>query len=735
MIVQSEQSARRYTSVIFGPFTLNLQNADLYKRGVRLRLQGQPFRVLAMLVANAGSVVTREELHRHVWGDETTVDFDHGLDVAVNKIRQVLEDTASAPVYIETLARRGYRFIGEVAEAPTESRPETSEEGLSFVSGDDRFAEFPPLTQRSFSLRNRTILFRIFAVLTLVAIASILSGLAVWRQAPIRPALIREITDTGRVYPGLPLQESFGQFATDGSRIFFSQIDNGLTLLAQASVGDGETSVLPFPVPGAAPMLENISPDGTRLLMRNQLAPEAEGPLWIMPATGGRAQLLGDIKSHDASWTPDGRRILFANGDDLYTSGEDGTDVHHLAALPGRAFWMRWSPDGNKLSFTLLAPLNHSTALWVMDADGSHAHAMQRADTPARSECCGSWTADGRYFVFQATHDGTTDIRAVEQGHWWHRIVMPAAFSITAGPLSYRSPLAMPNGHDIAFLGLHTHTELMEYSSTSQSFVPNGLLHSAQYVRYSRDGKWVAWVAPRGSSLWRSRSDGSQKLQLSPIGLEVYMVEWGPDGRQLVLRAREPGKLWRIYTVDADGGNLHPLLQDDRNQADPSWLGTSGDILFGRPPDLMAERSQRKELYIFHASDGTVTPVAGSEGVFSPRSSPDGRYVAALTLGQRYLVVLDRETGAWRSAANQFSADPGWSHDGKWIYAHSFQDRTQPIYRVRADGGPIEPIASLGNLKSFEFADYRLVGLAPGDVPLIRTRISTADLYLTTLGH
>jgi DNA-binding winged helix-turn-helix (wHTH) protein len=115
MIVQSEQSARRYTSVIFGPFTLNLQNADLYKRGVRLRLQGQPFRVLAMLVANAGSVVTREELHRHVWGDETTVDFDHGLDVAVNKIRQVLEDTASAPVYIETLARRGYRFIGEVA--------------------------------------------------------------------------------------------------------------------------------------------------------------------------------------------------------------------------------------------------------------------------------------------------------------------------------------------------------------------------------------------------------------------------------------------------------------------------------------------------------------------------------------------------------------------------------------------------------------------------------------------
>ena len=104
----------------FGVFELDLSAGELRKSGVKLRLQGQPFQVLALLLERAGEVVTREELQQKMWPSDTFVDFDHSLNTAINKVREVLGDSASSPRYVETLARRGYRFIAPV-QAPTQS--------------------------------------------------------------------------------------------------------------------------------------------------------------------------------------------------------------------------------------------------------------------------------------------------------------------------------------------------------------------------------------------------------------------------------------------------------------------------------------------------------------------------------------------------------------------------------------------------------------------------------------
>jgi len=95
----------------FGVFELDLSAGELRKNGVKLRLQGQPFQVLALLLERAGDVVTREELQQRLWPSDTFVDFDHSLNTAINKVREALGDSASSPRYVETLARRGYRFI------------------------------------------------------------------------------------------------------------------------------------------------------------------------------------------------------------------------------------------------------------------------------------------------------------------------------------------------------------------------------------------------------------------------------------------------------------------------------------------------------------------------------------------------------------------------------------------------------------------------------------------------
>lgn len=709
----------------FGPFEMNLRSGELHRAGVKVRLQAQPFRLLSILVERPGQVVTREQLQHFLWGNETVVDFDHGLDTAMNKIREVLEDSADNPRYIETLSKRGYRFLMPV----TVVDEERAAQALSPVGErlSDTKSFFPANSRRR--RMDRMLPWMLTGTVSsalVVVVALFLLGEGT-RSAPLR---IREVTYSGRVYPGLPLQESLAQTATDGTRIYFPQIENGRPVLAQASIGDGETSSLPIPSTIPAPVLEDISPNGSKLLVRNQLSRETEGPLWIVPALGGAAQQLTNTLAHDATWMPDGKRILFASGTDLVVANPDGSDPRKLASLPGRAFWLRWSPDGSRLRFTLLNTLYHITSLWEMSADGKSIHPLLPDWSHPASECCGSWTADGKYYVFQSTHNGVNNIWARKEDSLFSK----EPFQITNGPLSYQSPITSRSGRQIFFLGLSSRSELLQYDPASKLFLPNNnMLNSAHLVRYSRDGQWVAWTRPPGSTLWRMRVDGSQRLQLTTGPMNVYMMQWSPDGRHLVLMGREPGKLWRLYQVDADGGNLHPLLNEERNEADPDWSPDGTHLVFGRPPDVLAERSQPKEIYLLDLKTGQFVPLPGSQGLFSPRWSPDGRYIAAIPLGQKELMLFDRTTNKWKTIASQPAADPMWSRDGHWIYFHDFLEQRQAIYRVSVPDGHVERAAELGKLQSVDIADFRFVGLAPGDLPLIRARMSTANIYSTDL--
>ena len=110
-----DRSSQPASSIRFGAFELDLQAGELRKGRVKIRLQDQPFRVLVLLLQRPGEVVTRDELRQQLWSDDTFVDFDHGLNTAINKIREALGDSASHPRFVETLPRRGYRFIYSVA--------------------------------------------------------------------------------------------------------------------------------------------------------------------------------------------------------------------------------------------------------------------------------------------------------------------------------------------------------------------------------------------------------------------------------------------------------------------------------------------------------------------------------------------------------------------------------------------------------------------------------------------
>jgi Tol biopolymer transport system component len=149
----------------------------------------------------------------------------------------------------------------------------------------------------------------------------------------------------------------------------------------------------------------------------------------------------------------------------------------------------------------------------------------------------------------------------------------------------------------------------------------------------------VAWLNASDGSLWRSRIDGSERIELTTPPLRIFSMKWSPDNKRLALMAEEPGMPWKLYLIDSEGGKPTPLLNEDRNEADPDWSADGQSIVFGRLPNRMDSR-QPKAIYLLELQTHKVTEIPGSTGLFSPRLSPDGRYIAAMRLDQKALLLF-----------------------------------------------------------------------------------------------
>jgi Tol biopolymer transport system component/DNA-binding winged helix-turn-helix (wHTH) protein len=710
----AEERKDEAQKVQFGIFEADLKSGELRRSGVHIRLQSQPFKLLAALLEKPGEVVSREALQQQLWGSDTTVDFDHSLGIAVNKLREALGDRAENPRFVETLAKRGYRFIAPVKtnEAPGPSQP-----------SQPTSAAFAALT--SSIVRWRWIAASLLGV-------SALLGLALFLRPPSRkPFRIEQVTFSGHVLANDLDVESFSSSASDGPRIYFSHMENGNAVLAVALVANGEISHFQLPSEIGSPLIGSLSPDGSRLIIHSHLQADPEQPLWIVPTLGGNVRRVPNVLAHDATWMPDGNRLLIANGNELTIVGADGSDPHNLVATPGLAFWLRWSPDGRRLRFTLRDSKRQTTELWEVQADGSNLHPLLPGWSQPASECCGNWTPDGQHFVFQSFHSGRSEIWARRESPWYLADRQPRP--ITNDPLAYETPSTSPDGDRIYFIGANLQYQLLRALPRSTMFtVLAENLSTATLAEYSQDGKWVAWLNASDSSLWRSRIDGTERIELTTPPLRIFNMKWSPDNRRLALMAEEPGKPWKIYLVDSEGGKLTPLLDEDRNEADPDWSPDGQSIVFGRLPDRMDSR-QPKAIYLINLQTRKVTEIPGSDGLFSPRLSPDGRYIAAMRLDQKALLLFDRVQQRWTTLTDHGVGDPAWAHDGRSLFFQDFLEKGKPIYRVSVPNGVPQPVATIANLLPTAATDYRLIGLAPGDLPVVSVYTSTVNLYSVDL--
>ena len=240
-----------------------------------------------------------------------------------------------------------------------------------------------------------------------IVLAAVLGYLLTRPLPPPRVLRIVRLTNTNR--PKSPV-------VTDGTRLYFLDSQLGP---AQTSASGGEV----VPIPTSLILgdlgwryLYDISPDGSELLLPtflNEVAPEA--PLWTLSVLGGPPRRLGNLEGHGATWSPDGKRIVFSKGNEILEAGSDGSEPRSLLTTPGAATDLRWSPDGTTLRFTLSDPQTNNRSLWQASADGSHLQPLLPGWNNPPNECCSNWTPDGKYFVFQAVRDGTANVWALRE--------------------------------------------------------------------------------------------------------------------------------------------------------------------------------------------------------------------------------------------------------------------------------------------------------------------------------
>ena len=713
---------------------------SLIKAGKVLAVEPKAFRVLLLLLHNPQKLISKEELLNSVWGD--TAVTEGSLTRCIYLLRRLLGDDVNEPRYIETVATVGYRLVCkvEVSESASGDLHATDKaNGLSeghFVetTADGEIAEAAanPLAQsdklvgdlerggKQTEGRHNTLRRWLLA-----GAAVLVAGLAtaIWYlHRPLPPLRVTEytqITHDGRH------KELAG---TDGSRLYLNR-DQDPEPPAQVAISGGEVAAVPVALPLV--WIMDVSPDGSTLLVSSH--DEGQSSLWkVEVPAGSLRRLLTDTFVKSAAWSPDGRFVAYSPGNgDVNAIGSDGTGARKLATVGGLPSALSWSPDGSKIWFS------NDNRLWELSSDGSGLHPLLPAWQPSSSQCCGHWTPDGKFFVFlrRAPYDfygplPASQLWALDERRSLFGRVPTEPVQLTSGPIRWNTPISSKDGTKIFAHGVILRGELVRYDAQSSRLQPYLGGISAEFLTFSPDGQFVAYVTFPEGILWRANRDGSHPVQLTEAPLYPVNPRWSPDGSQILFCNYDSRGL-KAYVISSQGGTPQPVVPEEKGgQSDPSWSGDGHRIVFST---LTAIGAFNSVLRVVDLVSHQVTTLPGSEGVWSPRWSPNGRFIAGLYTGPTGgLKIFDFETQRWSGAQRTGEVNfPTWSSDSRFIY-FLLPTGDPGVFRVRVSGGDAERVV---DLKGFRYTGaFNLwMGLDPTDTPLLLRDVGTDDIYALTL--
>ncbi len=558
--------------------------------------------------------------------------------------------------------------------------------------------------------------FWIAAALILVAV---FGAAFTWLSRPLPPPRVlgtNQITHDGIAKSGV---------LTDGSRLYISENISLKNALAQASIADGETSGIPSPFTN--PIVTDISPDRSQLLVFDILGTETEGQAWTLSVPAGTRRRLGDIVGHWAVWSEDGGKLAFAKGSEIYLAGADGANARKLVDVSGSANFLRFSPDGTRLRFTVFTAVPvSSSSLWEVHVDGTQLQPLLPNWYNPPSECCGYWTADGRYYLFISNLPNISNLWALREPKGLLHRHPSAPYQLTTGPMSVGFLVPSPDGKRFFADEFQPRSELIRYDLQSHQWAPYLSGISAGQVDFSRDGKWVTYVSYPDGNLWRSRIDGSERLQLTYAPLTAFLPRWSPDGTEIAFTDTHAGGPWKIMLISAEGGTPKELLSEKEYQSDAGWSPDGKVIVFGRVP-FIPGAAEKIVIQTFDPNSTKVSIVPGSENLYSPRWSPDGKYLAGMTSDSKKLLLFDFKSQKWTDWVNEPGTlgSPNWSRDSKYIYYNHTSAEASDYRRVKIGQSRSELVVDLKNIHQSGY----ISGITPDSSPLFSRDASTDEIY------
>jgi len=699
----------------FGLFEVDFDAQELRKSGIKIKIQDQPFQILALLLERPGQIVTREEIQKRLWVGDTFVDFDLGLNSAVKKLRQALGDESDNPRFVETLYRRGYRFLAPVqdqaaaASAIVGIPPLAPGNGHGQEAAADLRGELPA-SWSARGVRAR----RLFGYILLPLLLG--AGLAAgyWLRPPSLPRIsgYQQITHDGRQKHNL---------ASDGERIYVGEFDSGRFAIAQVSAAGGETSI--FQTPFTNVMMGGITPDSSALLVGQHEETNKRTLVWSLPLPTGAPRRLGDLVVEALAPSPDGKWIVFSKQDGLYETSVDGSQVRKLFDT-GDVLDIAVSPDGRKINFTQWDPRTGGGRLWEANRDGSDAHPLFPGEVDSEHDCCAQWTPDGKYLFFGRYSEGHENIWVMpERARWFSR--KPRAVQLTNGPLDFKSPLPSRDGKRLFAVGAQPRTELLRYDPNF-GFKPFLGGVSVTDVAFSADSQWITYVTVPDDVLWRSHLDGSERMQLTDPGkVRAAMPRWSPDGKRIVFMGRTANANWHAFLISANGGAFQDLLPSAPAGMDPGWTPDGKSVVV----TLNDLGPTGQGISIVDLQSRETRELPGAEDLFSPRVSPDGKFIAALTTDSQALMLYDLSAKRWTELVRMPIGYPSWSHNGQYLYFDTIFSEDPAFYRVRISDHKLERITGLSGIRRFWGPNAEWTGLAPDDSLLLTRDASNEEVY------
>jgi Tol biopolymer transport system component len=512
---------------------------------------------------------------------------------------------------------------------------------------------------------------------------------------------------------------------SDGSALYVAEEKEGHQIISKILPGTGEQSTITTPFADVRAL--DVSPDHASLLASPAHAGARNRELWTIPLNRVASARLGKLAADDAAWSPWGEELVSVKGHEIWITSATGTSEKKLAAVKGRPFSPRFSPDGKQIRFSVSDVETNTSMLWEVGRDGSNLHQLLLGWSKAQTVCCGVWSKDGKSYIFQATHSWppiTTLWVLAESGG--------EPKQVTDGPMSFGSPWPAAESDKIWALGVKPTAELVKYDAAQQNYekVLSGI--SATDLDYSPDGKWVSYVVIPDGTLWKSRADGSERLQLTFAPERAALPRWAPDGKGIAYMSSRTGQPSQLMLIKAGGGKATPVYGENHGQIDANWSADGKRMIYGYvfgTPDMSINMLDLKA--------HKIAKIPGSEGLFSPRWSPDGRYLVALSVDFTKVMLFDFQTQKWSTWFTEPAGSvsyPQWSSDSQYLSFDDMVTDEETIRRVKLGEDHAERVYALPHIDRYLGPWGYWVGQAPdGSWMFVRDR-STQEVYSLNIG-